>query len=164
VAVIVPDVVAIAAVDPGRVTGVARGVFRLDTEMSVAEAFQGADEFESWECEGSDEEQAIELTEELADWFAGLNIGGIAIPNLHLVFEDFQLRTRFASLEPVEVRAAFNARWTWKVIDIQLQQPSHAKTYATDDRLRRWGAWQKGSTHRRDATRHLLLKLNKVLG
>lgn len=37
------------------------------------------------------------------------------------------------------------------------QQPSQAKTYATDERLRRWGYWIRGKEHERDAWRHAIL-------
>lgn len=39
-------------------------------------------------------------------------------------------------------------------VDTVWQQPSQAKTYATDDRLKRWGLWVKGREHERDAWRH----------
>jgi len=159
-----PTQFSVAAVDPGLTTGVARGVFDTSTYNTVPDVFRAAIEFESWECKGTIEEQSIELTEELADWFSEQHLfRSIPIPNLFLVFEDFQLRTRFARLEGVRLREQFKARWTFKTIDIDTQQPSHAKRYATDERLRRWGAWTKGSTHRRDATRHLLLRLSKVI-
>lgn len=35
------------------------------------------------------------------------------------------------------------------------QQPSAAKGYATDARLKRWGLWIKAQPHERDACRHL---------
>jgi hypothetical protein len=39
------------------------------------------------------------------------------------------------------------------------QQPSEAKTYATDERMKRWGLWIPGTAHahERDARRHLAL-------
>ena len=36
------------------------------------------------------------------------------------------------------------------------QTPALAKSYATNVRLREWGAWIRGSDHRRDARRHAL--------
>jgi hypothetical protein len=39
-------------------------------------------------------------------------------------------------------------------IEVVWQQPSQAKTHATDERLRRWGMWIKGREHERDAWRH----------
>ena len=48
--------------------------------------------------------------------------------------------------------------------EIDWQQASQAKGYATDERMRGWGVWQRGSPHKRDAVRQLCLKLNKVLG
>jgi len=39
---------------------------------------------------------------------------------------------------------------------------SQAKSTVTDERLRRWGLWTKGSAHERDACRHLILHLRMV--
>lgn len=45
----------------------------------------------------------------------------------------------------------------------ELQMPSTAMTYATNQRLRDWGAWVVGSEHARDAVRHLCAKLSDLL-
>jgi len=159
--------VAIAAVDPGGVTGVARGLFPVGSAESTTEALRGAVELESWEEEGSVIDQARSITSELGDWFGSLNMNGIALTDMMFVIESFTLRQMHADLRPVEMRAQIIALWEvagWsRPIPTEDQTPADAKTYATDKRLRRWGAWVVGSTHRRDAMRHLLLKVSRVL-
>lgn len=39
-------------------------------------------------------------------------------------------------------------------IPIRYQMASEAKGFCTDDKLKRWGMWQKGMRHSRDAVRH----------
>jgi len=48
-----------------------------------------------------------------------------------------------------------------KPIQVAWQTPSEALSYATDERLRRWGLWVKGREHERDAFRHLAYFLNR---
>lgn len=166
----IPKFVAIAALDPGRITGVARGVFPIAGADTVAAAYAAGSHVESWECEGTVAEQVAELVEELTDWFADIHVfGGIPLPNLYVVREDFKLRQRSADLTPVEISAAFDTTWmslssTAPAVPIETQMPAQAKGFATDARLRRWGAWTVGSTHRRDATRHVLLKISRLMG
>lgn len=79
----------------------------------------------------------------------------------YLVCEDFIL-TRFKSsdrsgLYPVWVAAALSghlAGLSGTEQRIIWQQPSAAKGYATDARLRDWGIWIVGKEHERDAWRH----------
>lgn len=46
----------------------------------------------------------------------------------------------------------------------RFQKASAAKSFATNNRLRSWDAWTRGSEHARDATRHLALRLSEMLG
>lgn len=166
---IIPNVLAIAAVDPGRTTGVARGIFRPGKEATLASTLATATQLESWECTGSLAEQAEEIVGELDDWLSWAHIeSGVAMPDLHLVVESFALRTAHADLTPVKLSERIDERWPYvdsaPWIEIERQTPAHAKGYATDERLRRWGVWVKGSTHRRDAMRHVCLRLNRALG
>lgn len=81
-----------------------------------------------------------------------------------LVVEDFILRTadrQRTTLDPVRVTTAlvsvlYDRGWRGKVV---YQQPSQAKTVATDKRLRLWKIWIKGSAHKRDAMRHAVVYL-----
>lgn len=94
--------------------------------------------------------------------------GKSLVPHLtDLVVEDFILRLQTQSrdlLSPVRQSArlavlAHQHQWqmTWT-----LQSPSD-KGVITDDRLRSHGLWIVGQQHARDACRHLVLHLRKVM-
>lgn len=42
-------------------------------------------------------------------------------------------------------------------IDLVDQPAANALSVVTDERLRRWGLWQRGAPHARDALRHLII-------
>lgn len=117
---------------------------------------------------------------------------GLPYSDIHVVVEDFQLRQKHAELSPVEITAVFEACLRQEVdldelrktdhpektdhavkvrtisgscvsVEPSRQQPSAAMTYATNQRLRDWGAWVVGSEHARDAVRHLCVKLSELL-
>lgn len=46
-------------------------------------------------------------------------------------------------------------------VGVTKQQPSDAKSVATDERLKRWGLWHAGSPHVRDAIRHMIIYLRR---
>jgi hypothetical protein len=161
---VLPDWVAVAVVDPGGISGCARGLFPVGSAATLVEAFGGAEQVESWEEEGTVAEQALSIVEEMDDWMIQLNIEGIAIPHMFLVIEDFKLRQRHADLRPVQMIERIETLWTQRTgVSLEKQTPSDAKSYATNARLRAWGAWVKGSEHRRDAMRHLLLRVSRLL-
>lgn len=92
---------------------------------------------------------------------------GIAGPRrTAVVIEDFILRTQTQSrdaLSPVRITAGLNQLlWETKTVTMFKQQPSEAKTTCTDDRLKQWGFYDRGSRHARDADRHALVFLRKV--
>lgn len=108
-----------------------------------------------------------------------------------LVVEDFQLRQRNVDLMPVNVRSALEGvLWMAGRVEADLragdafepgavnrrfggvpgmefawapiyQQPSEAKGYGTDARLRQWGLWERGMPHARDAWRHFGFRVLK---
>jgi hypothetical protein len=45
---------------------------------------------------------------------------------------------------------------------VKRQQPSLAKSTATDDRLREWGLWEVGAPHARDSLRHTMTFLRRA--
>jgi hypothetical protein len=53
----------------------------------------------------------------------------------------------------------------WPVGEPIMQQPSSAMNFATNARLKEWGAYPLtiGSEHRRDAVRHLCVRLSEML-
>lgn len=158
--------IAIMAVDPGTTTGVARGVFE-----QCASVWEGvaSGPWESWEATGPPAEQAWEIMGEFFDWTQTLRKQRI-LPVLAM--EDFVVglgpgaASKRELLDPVRVANACEALsisragmyWT----RIQYQQPSERTIY-TNDRLRKHGMWVKGSDHRRDAVRHMILRYSKII-
>jgi len=49
-------------------------------------------------------------------------------------------------------------QWLWTP---RMQTPSEAKGFATNERLKRWGLWEVGKPHARDAWRHVARALAK---
>ena len=89
------------------------------------------------------------------------------VPGTAVVLEDFILRTATKSrdaLSPVRLNATIeHLIWREKVIPMPVyQQPAEAKTTVTDERLKLWGFWGKGSRHARDADRHALTFIRKT--
>jgi hypothetical protein len=163
------------AVDPGTTTGVAAGLFQ--PAVSIASCLAHAD-WEAWEVKGSPGEQAWEIMDEFRDRQATWNIGGVALPDTHLVVESFALRLKKAHgagsnprmMDPIRVTSAMEAlSWRYFLNDLrqwvrfEFQMPSEAKRYVTNERMKRWGAWVKGSEHKRDATRHMIKKVSDIL-
>ena len=157
-----PSVIAVAAVDPGRTTGVARGIF--EPQDTLLETLATGFQVETWQTDGPLRGQAEEIVGELDDWFSMAHMEhSIAICDLHFVIENFILRTAHADLSPVKLTERIEAGWHSDWLPIQRQQPSHAKSFATDARLRAWEQWVVGD-HRRDAWRHVLLCVHRILG
>lgn len=170
--------IAIMAMDPGRTTGMARGMFGPGMEAGVADAVVNAVEFETWEVDGPCVLQAWEIAHEFHDWARGLIADGWSPKEIVFAYEDFQLRTQNVDLSPVMVWSAVEALmvpgrsgrrgsldgFALRCV-VRKQQPADAMRVATGARLREWGLWERGvSEHRRDATRHLALVLLKAMG
>jgi hypothetical protein len=163
------------AVDPGTTTGCAAGVFHAAAEVAGCLA---DGEWETWEVTGSPAEQAWEIMDEYRDRQVRWNLAGIAFPDMHLVCESFALRLKKAhgagsdqrmhdpirvanGMETLSLHYQLNDLRQWA--KIEYQSPSEAKSYVTNERMRRWGAWVKGSEHKRDATRHMVKKISDIL-
>src|SRR5262245_47065849 len=102
------SVIAIMAIDPGRVTGVARGLFGPGTEAGMRDALASAVGLETWEVDGPAPVQAWELVAEFQEWMEGLVRGGTVGAgevgeSVWLCIEDFRLRTQNVDLDPVLV-------------------------------------------------------------
>lgn len=164
---------AIFWVDPGTTTGAARGTFVPATSWK---ATLGFGLWETWEVEGSPAEQAQEIMGEYYDWEAKLLLElGYASERVILGVEDFMLRPEKAHgagsdehmLDPLKVIAGMETlalhtsdeRWGEPRVVIERQMP-HEKSNITSERLKRMGAWVKGSEHRRDAMRHLIARMD----
>ena len=90
-----------------------------------------------------------------------------AWPGAAVVIEDFVIRQGNASrdfLSPVRVTAGVNQYLYNQRRPAYFQQPSLAKTSATDDRLKLWGIYSSsgGENHARDADRHSITFLTRV--
>lgn len=169
------DPFAIMWVDPGTTSGVARGTFVPVGGGGIEEHFAFG-LWETWEVTGTPGEQAWEIMGEFRDWRDDLALRYAYAPSrIMLGMESFQLRLNKARgagssehmLDPIRVIHACEAlsycdggerKWT----EIELQTPSQKSTI-TNERLRRWGLWTKGSEHRRDATRHLAIRLSSFI-
>lgn len=173
------------AVDPGGVSGCARGVFVSGS--SLAETLQGHD-IEAWTVEGDPEVQAWEIAAEWLDWSADLRLSGVG--GLHLVIESFALRQMAVELSPVMVAAGIRTLLIPRAVALGVtggsaskagpvgravatglgwkldeQSPGDAKTFATTARLKEWGMYalgRGGGDHKRDALRHLALRVARI--
>lgn len=90
-----------------------------------------------------------------------------AWPGAAVVIEDFIIRQFNASrdfLAPVRITAAVNQYLYNQRRPHFIQQPSLAKTAATDDRLKKWNLYDRagGLNHARDADRHSVTFLKRL--
>lgn len=181
---------AILAIDPGGTTGVAAGYVEL--EDTRRKTLEGMTNKKSVEVTGSFLEQAVKLDNIFRHFVFTANVEhSIPQPNIHIAIEDFVLRRReqggaTGNLTSVWVAAAFAgllckhfvmverqegpiAVEALTVIDdepaktIRWQTASDAKHVANDARLKSYGLWVVGSAHERDAFRHLVLRVDKLL-
>lgn len=132
----------IVAFDPGGTTGWCSMTF-------------DSDDITAWDC---GEIAGDEITQ------VGLMIPMMAKHEI-IVCEDFQLRTLSAELSPVRLTAMMKwvaQREITPHKTIHMQMPALAKSTVTDERLKRWGYWERGSTHARDATRHVITFIRRM--
>lgn len=158
---------AIFAIDPGKTTGLAWGVFRDagSTEQTLRfgkltgdAQIQGLDSLDS----------ARLIVEQLQTFMKTVQrskFGG----EIHLVIEDFVLRPNDATadramLTPVEITAMvtgilFGVYGALMPVAVY-QMPSEAKGFATTERLKAWGVRVRG-WHAVDAWRHVAVFIAK---
>jgi hypothetical protein len=147
----------IFVIDPGTKTGVAWG---SAGQVGTVASRIAAGSVESRTIEGGFIQQTAQLT--------GLfDVYMRKAEKVHVVVEDFILRKMTSGrelLDPVRVASGFLAVLYDSFapgFDVTWQQPSAAMTYATNNRLREWGLWIRGSDpaleHQRDARRHFCL-------
>lgn len=155
-------------VDPGGSTGLAWS--RVRDEGTIAERLAARSHHGSMTLEHPDWlHQAEEIARHWARFRAECHLAGLPA---YYICEDFILTHMGSSdregLYPVWVGAAALGFRTGVArmyeeanfgrsapIEVVWQQPSDAKGYATDERLKRWGLWLPGKAHERDAWRHL---------
>lgn len=157
--------VAVFAVDPGKTTGVAWGVFRI--RKTTGATLARGEGMDSAQVEsGTDLWSAARVVDLFDEFVAAL--GGQLEPVL--VIEDFILRPQKANadrdmLSPVRLTGLIEGmvweRFAGPVCTIY-QMPSEAKGFATNVRMERWGVktWG-GGRHAKDAWRHIAVYLAK---
>lgn len=172
---------AVLAVDPGNTTGVAAAYF--DFKWTLIETLQGKQAAKSVEVDGDWLKQGYLIAEMMWRFLYRANVeNGIPIPRIHFVFEDFVLRRREsggATGNLTSCWVAASAVTAFKLVcvreargpllksilaeDIKWTQASQAKGFATNDRLKIWKMYEVGSEHKRDAWRHVALRVNEIL-
>jgi len=157
------------AIDPGGTSGVAMALLNASKAQTTQQLLRRAVRKKAFTVgeltakgKNAETRQAEKLYDEWVKFKFVANVEkGIPLPYIYLVVEDFQLRQRSVDLSPVKI--------TWGLLslipedEMLMQQPSEAKSYATNERLRKWGVWTVGKEHGRDAVRHLALRASKIL-
>lgn len=170
---------AILAIDPGGTTGVAAGYVEL--EETRRKTLEGITNKKSTEVTGNYLEQAEQLATVMGNFVFKANVeNSIPLPNIHIAIEDFVLRRRteggatgnliscWVAAATVAVFCSHSGSlWPGLVVVndeiITWQTASDAKHVANNERLKSYGLWVVGSAHERDAFRHLVLRVDKLL-
>lgn len=141
--------------DPGGTTGWALLVIGKDSMLEPElKILNNIALYSFGEFAGDEHKQVDEIEDMLDLW-----------PGAAVVREDFILRTQNKNkevLSPVRLGFAIDHLLYARNRQAFLQQPSLAKSTATDDRLKSWGLYRPGSEHARDATRHAITFARRV--
>lgn len=174
----------VVAVDPGTATGLAwvvvgRSELKRHGVVGAMKEAREDGRLQGQEVKGSDDKDSAAF---ILSWIemwqreAARRTRGRVQRHHQIVIEDFILRERTKDrslLAPVRITAALEfGLYIFSSEDLSTpsglltagithQQPSDAKSNATDDRLRSWGLWWAGSPHIRDAIRHLIVYLRR---
>lgn len=159
------DSMPILGIDPGGTTGWSLLVVRPKLFQTPKLATQDrllATKLNWWHgqinCLGTNQQLGVhQLKRIIDDW-----------PTAAIVMESFFLRktARGIDLSPVEIIAQIRNHLYYQGREMHMQQPSQAKTTATDARLKLWGTYTSdgGMGHARDADRHVMLFLRRCIG
>lgn len=155
------DTHAIFTCDPGGTSGIAAGY--ITPSSTLKQTLLTATRLRSIEVTGDYMEQGQAIAECMIRFDRAARDRGCV--NIHFAFEDFILRRRQAggatgNLTSCWVAAAATALAGF---DVHWQQPSEAKSFASNDRLKLWGLYTVGSEHERDAWRHFAVRANRVV-
>lgn len=163
---------AVLAVDPGGTTGVAACHAELQPTLKQT-LLEGLTMRKAVEVRGTWRQQANQLYQMVLKFRYVAHVErGIPAERVHIVFENYvpdphRHGKGAVDLTSVWVMAGAAARIEDPARDedtILYQMPSEAKTFAKNERLKMWGLWEKGSDHKRDAWRHVAVRLNRILG
>lgn len=154
----------LVAVDPGGTTGIV--ALRVPREEIFGEPAEAGSLYERLVIVGYSqvpEDQAVTAVAQECRVIQAPYAEPFTLP---LILESFALRTKVTSrdvLAPARVNAAIEQELAGnEMVRIYQQSPSEAKGTVTDERLRRWGLYRKGSPHARDALRHAVYFCRKA--
>mgnify|MGYP000314222708 CR=1 FL=1 len=135
----------VIAFDPGKATG-----------LACYTVFDTDGDFESMQLDGGWAGQVDRLAENIGDY-----------PWDHVICESFTVNAGTAKKDPSAYPDVFSLIGTIRYLawangaEFHFQTPAEAKSFATNDKLRKLG-WYKGAPgHADDASRHLLTFLAK---
>lgn len=156
---------AFLALDPGGTTGVAAAY--VTSYATLKESLLSARLKKAMEVTGDWLEQARTLSDIMWRFQYTANVEhSIPMDCIHFAIEDFVLRMPAVTpnMTSIWVAAATVAIFNPTGKLIKWQQPSQAKGFATDARLKLWGLYNVGeSAHERDAWRHVATCVNANL-
>jgi hypothetical protein len=118
--------------------------------MYVSAGEHGAEAWNAWE--ESEPMKVLEWVEEALHFSGTVDVLG---------YETFTISantaklTRGGSNDALDIIGGLKWLAYKHGIPIVSQSPSDAKSFMTDEKLRKLGQWTRGSDHARDATRHL---------
>jgi len=150
--------------DPGGTTGWSRMSCSVEALTDSDVSVLGTLEWEHGEIRCLEDEEAG-----LDQWLAVAS----EVPGACIGIEDFVPRFFNSSWDfysPMRLTAAakwiFHAQLGTESVHIKKQEASDAKDEITNDRLKRWGLYERkgGLEHARDADRHAILWLRKCKG
>jgi hypothetical protein len=172
-----PERVGIFALDPGSTTALDAGIWRVNVEPKIA--------VRDWlgvnvELKGTLAEQSREICLAWRQFVEQcVYEDSLVFADLFFTIESYSQRPTShmqpaEALDPVRLTGLVMGRLYERTLlasdscggrdvgslmpRVSYQSASQAMTYATDERLKDWGAWIKGSDHRRDARRHALAR------
>lgn len=156
---------AVFSVDPGGTSGIFAGY--VDLRPTLKETLlEGLTNRKAVEVSGSWLYQGREIARLMKRFLYTANVeNSMRMDHIHFVFEDFVLRMPASTTNLTSIWVASSAVTSFNndVYEVDWQQPSQAKNKATNERLKLWKLWEKGSEHKRDAARHFALKVDKLL-
>lgn len=85
------------------------------------------------------------------------------VNQIHVAIEDYRIYSwkakshAWSDIHTIKVVGILELRALIESLPCRLRMAEHAKTFCTDTKLERWGFWQPGKRHARDAIRHAVL-------